>query len=350
MEKLTGMKLSLNSSEIHISVRPKEQSSPTDTKSTADSDKTSPESSSIVSWVEQGKESLLMRVVLSGYENIEQQNIENMEKTICSLLIYAVCFEQTNFLPASFTPASIPSWFIDGIVRNLYPERKAENINEGLKYWYEGKIPPPHEFLADNASHSRSSQFPEYVSSLFVAWLASFPNKKQIFENICKRLAEQKPLTAEWLIGYIPECTKNTDLTMAWDKWLFSQKYVVYEPGIARMFHITELRNLLLIRANEIGNAFITDKQFLSLRELIPLSKQYNLKDFCAMKINALKILSAGKGKEFGNVIDLYCEFFAELARASRTERLISLLEKADRTLSTFTETLKKQQSSPTPP
>lgn len=343
-EKLTGIKLSLNSSEINISVRPQNQQTPDETKVGTEN---SSAKSSVASWIERYNENISMRVVLFGYEDIDQQKADT---TLCSLLIYASAIEQTNVRQsASFTPTNIPSWLVEGIVRNLYPEQKVENINAGLKYWYEGKMPFPEELLTETPSSKsylqavESPQFHKYVSGLFVAWLTSFQQKKEIFGNIFKQLTEQKPLSVDWLITYIPECTKNTDLAMAWDKWLFSQKYVVYEPGTARMFHVEELRNLLLIRPNEIGDISITDKQFMSLRELIAISKQYNLKDFCSIKITALKVLSAGRGKEFGNVVDLYCQFLIELSRGTKAERLAILLDKAEQALNAFTETLKNQ-------
>lgn len=344
-EKLTGIKLSLNSSEIHISVRPQNQQTPAKTKV---GNEISPAQSSVVSWIERYNEYVSMRVVLLGYEDIDPQKVNT---TLCSLLIYTSAIEQTNVHhSASFTPTNIPSWLVKGIVRNLYPEQKVENINVGLKYWYEGKMPFPEELLTETPSNPSPLPrvdlplFHEYVSGLFVAWLASFQQKKEIFGNIFKRLVQQKPLSIDWLTTCIPECTKHTDLAMAWDKWVFSQKYVVCELGTASMFHVEELCNLLLIRPNEIGDSSITNKQFMSLRELIPVSKQYNLKDFCSIKITALKVLSAGRGKEFENVVDLYCQFLAELSRGNKAERLVTLLDKADQALNAFTETLKNKQ------
>jgi len=169
------------------------------------------------------------------------------------------------------------------------------------------------------------------ASALLVGLLLSKPGKEERFKAIAKRVAEDGDITSSWLVSVVPGCKSVGDLEEQWDRWMWKQRHIVYEPGELYPEHVERLKAALLIYP-EVSGIPVEDRGERPLypRDLIALKNRRALAETARTTSERLRALALGRGDELREVANAYCSFFEALPVTRRRSRLEELLDEAE--------------------
>ena len=221
-----------------------------------------------------------------------------------------------------------PAWLSIGLAQNLYPELRARNSRGALRRWEAGKMPTIADFLRmDPDAWADDVE----TCGLLVAWFLSLPGRKERFESLVRGLAESGTIEREHLVSLVPGCKSTGDLEEGWDRWLWKQRSIVYEPGEVYPEHLDRLKAELLIFPDVSGIRLEEGRSSaLQPRDLIALKDRRVLAETARVKTERLRALAVGRGGKLVEVADAYCRFFGALAAAKDTSSLEALLKEAE--------------------
>lgn len=318
---------------------------------------------------------LVQRLLIYDYDNADPKDAL---ETLCHLLLNSYVVNRLRALKISnptltinHQPSTIPYWLVVGMAQSLYSSLRARNSEVVLRRWQEGQLLPLAQFLRSKepqpSLNHTSAEVPiakrigteEDLSSIALAkedqpltvmndadkavcgllfgWIQSFQNKRECFEKIFERLAAGKDVSPEWFVTCIPACNSIADLEEEWDNWILRQKDIVYEPGTITSGLIDNLKAELLLYPGNFGIPLTSSlDRWIEFRDLIEQRDASWIPAFSSSKGISLRLLAAGRGKEFGDVVDSYCRFLEALRRGKSRRTLEKLLGQADEHLKTL--------------
>jgi len=285
---------------------------------------------------------IVQRLTVYNHENVDR---EDAEQALCSLLLDGyvtdIQIETGESVQEGARKSDItPLWLSQGLAQNLDSVLKGRNVRNVLGRWEKGRVVPLGEIVR---SKPGDRNYPDKsLCGLLVAWILSLPNRTECFHRIFERLAEGKDISPEWFASCIDGCGSDTDLENRWNNWICRQKRVVYEPGLVTGCLINELRAELLLYPGGFGIPSSGKLgQRIHLRDLIKEREARWLPAFCDSKRAALRILAAGRGEEFADVVDSYCRFLVALGKRKSRRSLERLVRKAEQKLKELEKTVK---------
>lgn len=234
---------------------------------------------------------------------------------------------------------SAPSWLALGVARNLYSAYRAENSEELLKIYDQGRLESVTELLQKFTDSEKDDELNKYACGMFVLWLSKLPGHSVVFDKLFYIIANEKPLTATELSSIINNCDSVKTMETMWREWVYRQKRMVYNPGLITPQVVEKLKVMLVITPEQCsmaGGPVISTA--LEFRELISGRKESWLGACARQKIIQLKLMFVGRGEDVNQVIDLYCDFLTALEKRKSKKKLRKLLNIADEAMMSFVE------------
>jgi len=149
---------------------------------------------------------------------------------------------------------------------------------------------------------------------LFVHWLTVLPAKRERFGKLFAQVMAGRPITGEWLGTLIPNVGDAVGLDEAWDRWLMSQKHVVFTLGTVSTRTIEQLRAELLLYSGACGIPLgVEMSRGAELAELIRLRQQDWISQFVREKRSRLDLLGVGRAKAFQLLVVQLGDFLSGL-------------------------------------
>jgi hypothetical protein len=249
--------------------------------------------------------------------------------------------------PSSSNTLSLPDWLIEGVACNLQGTRRAEMADAVLERWQQGRDTSLLRFLDQPGQPDGLC-----LSTFFITWLASQPDRAETFRAILTRAGESPhALTATDVATVIPGCTNDADLAEQWERWILKNRKTVRTPGETSFSALAQFKSELLFTCGREGipmgtNGFRT----VGFSELIQGRDAHWVPAFAHSKTSALRLLQVGRSEPFRDAVGAYTAFFEALS-ARRSERiLLHLLETARTRMAELERSLSPSGDAPAMP
>lgn len=275
------------------------------------------------------------RLVIYNYDN------ERRDVALCQLLLngYIRKWDFREWPVAgveeyttSYSLRQVPLWLAHGINENMDAGRRAENSSDVVARWMDGKLPGLSSVILPGDQYKGFAEpIDKALCGVFTSWLLSVPGSRVLFGDMFSRLADGKDITLDWLAEKMPDCGSRTKMIEAWDWWLNAEKRRIYKLGTTPIGLVKDLQSELLIYPADSGISMKAGiPKAMSPADLLELSGEDWVRKAARSKSISLKLISAGRGESFIEVIDLYCEFFDMLANGAKEKELKVALEMAE--------------------
>lgn len=234
---------------------------------------------------------------------------------------------------------SVPLWLAEGLAQYVDPALRGPNAMDVIGRWEKGGLASVADFLrADGkvlkTDTAEGAVMDRSMSAVLVNWLLAAPGKRDRFREMIRRLDAGGAIDAPWLAGSLGEGASPGQLEEAWDYWLHGRRRVVYVPGKATPAAIALFKGGLLLYPGNCGIPLTVDfGGAADLKELIRRRDEEWVAGFCARKSRSLRLMTVGRGDEFGAVAERFCGFLGAVGAGDSEERLTVLLEEAEKAL-----------------
>ena len=274
---------------------------------------------------------MIPRLLIHGYSKVQT---ENVREEICRLFLDCMAGDilterrgmRGTLTKADVSAFTVPSWVAFGLAQSLFSENRAKNGEKVVEMWSGGN--------AESLDKALSGDDPDpAVAGVFVDLLLTAPEPSHIFRLILARRADGQDVTPSWAARQHPVGATFSSTEAMWKDWLERQTIIIYRPGFTPSFMYEKLAKALVLypRKAELASpldATVPDR--ISLRDVLIRRKETWAKELCYRKSLELGILSAGRGKEFCAVVELYAKFLRGMSDGEKEKQLKDSLEAAD--------------------
>lgn len=220
----------------------------------------------------------------------------------------------------SEAPCQLPRWLWVGIDQNLFPDVSAHQMEAGGALWQSGLLHSVRAILGETERAVEPSDADDEAVrltaySVFVRWLTTQPNRRQLFQRLFAAIGKGDVVTAERMEAFLAdEVGGGLPLDEAWDRWMIQQRNVVFRLGVVSSRVVEQLRAELLLYKGAcdipLGAEFSQGAGFASL---VALRRQDWIADFVRNKRSRLDLLAAGRAKPFQAIVKRLGEFLSSL-------------------------------------
>jgi len=234
-------------------------------------------------------------------------------------------------------------WFWKGLEQNILFDVRSRNMEQVLADWRAGKLMSVWDIVGrgnlgqlDKRAEMVESQEKLATYSVFVRWLSSLPNKKEIFRTI---FDGSEYISVSGLEDLIVDDDSGMSLDEEWDRWLLRQSRVVRSyAGISTRI-IEQLRSELLLYPGTYGIPLACEiPQGSPLVWLIKFRDAEWISQYINRKRGRLNLIVAGYDGDLLRVVGLFDEFFSSLEKDVPDVLLLKRLREAKRALTALAE------------
>ena len=277
------------------------------------------------------------RVYLENYDVAYHRR--GRQAICCAILAgYAKGSSKKTFL--------IPPWLWKGLEQNLLFDVRSSNMEFVLSSWKSGKLISVMEIIGHDNNSEINSQSEHIESpqdlavySVFVHWLSSQSNKKDIFRTL---FSSGSYITAGGVQDLISGEDSGISLDESWDRWLLQQSRVVRSFTPISTHIIEKLQAELLLYPGVCGIPLASEiPRGAGLVKLISFRDAEWLPQFVNIKRSRLNLIAAGRSKDLAQVVNLFNEFISGLEKDRPDILLLGQLRTANSALSKLAEEVK---------
>ncbi len=241
------------------------------------------------------------------------------------VLVYALLDVYIAAAATQSAARHIPSWLLDGLVRNLSPETRASDLESVLIAWQEGRLGPVESLInSAPAVLNTPAEAHEALTAAWqgavVNWLTSAPERRQRFSAFFDRLGQGGTVTSDWLLTQL-RSSPDDGLGDLWDRWMLRQRHTVHQVGGVSPRLMRQLRAELLLYPGSYGIPLD-----VPLRPGTPVDAVLAFRQadwvpvYARLAIVRLERLGIGRAERFQQVVEAWCEFLrAVLTEAPAT-------------------------------
>ena len=224
----------------------------------------------------------------------------------------------------------VPAWLPVGLSHCIDPALKSRDRRVVLNWQKIEAVPPLSELLKWRTLPSGRSR-EKAACTMMVAWLLSFPDAVNWFEQVRARLVSGDSISSEWLATVIPGCHTVADVELMWTERLAGERFVLSGPGLLSQDTLSLIKDQLVIRTGEYGIPAGTNlPQVIELKSLVAMKDDASVQAFCKAKALGLLMTALSGSEEVRAVAAAYSSFFGQVGVGGQDGKLLSLLAKAE--------------------
>ncbi len=255
---------------------------------------------------------LLQRLMINNPNRVDQEDIL---EGLCWLLLNRLVIARQDISRRTTMLGEVPDWLAVGVAQNLYPALRARNGGVISRRWMEGERISFGEIL--EMEYLPDGRWGEKAAAgLAVGWLLAQPRATMVFDALVQSLASGERLGIPVLVSALGGEMTPVRLEKEWDLWVAQQTQVIRRWGGVSPERLTELQEMLTIRAVELG--FAVDDGIpveLSLEALIMFRREKWVLPLATLLSLRVRGLGIGEGESFREVVDAYGRFFDLIAK-----------------------------------
>lgn len=319
IESITGLSVPFNNHRINLIVGDYDQNIP---------------GGAVVRYSASGR-GLISRVYLESYDVAYERR--GRQATCCAILA-----GYTGGSPDRLF--SLPPWLWKGIEQNILFDVRSRNMEQVLSDWRSGTLRSARDIVGGVDRSKDASGNTEVVESqkdlaeysVFVRWLSSRSNKKEIFRTL---FSSANYITVSGLQSLVVDDDSEMTLDEAWDRWLLRQSRVVRSFASVSTRVIDQLRSELLLYPGTYGIPLAGEiPQGSSFVKLITFRNADWIPQYVNRKRSRLNSIAAGHKGGFVQVVGLFDEFLSDLEKDVPDILLLKQLRDANAALTRLAE------------